>query len=213
MSVVGILALQGDFAEHKQMIESLGEQAVLVKHAGQLADLDGLIIPGGESTTIAKLTTSQAKQDDIFDAILSRARAGMPIYGTCMGSIFLARGIEGSTQGRLALMDITVRRNAFGPQKFSREQSASIPELGAQPFPLVFIRGPIITTCGAGVQILAKVEEGIVMARQGNLLVTAFHPELTGDQRVHRYFLDMVNSARSSSAVASLTPAYIAAAR
>ncbi|HEY9791243.1 MAG TPA: pyridoxal 5'-phosphate synthase glutaminase subunit PdxT [Candidatus Obscuribacterales bacterium] len=199
MAVIGILALQGDFAEHKEMIEHLGEQAVLVKHAGQLADVDGLIIPGGESTTIAKLTTSQAKQDDIFDAILCRAGAGMPIYGTCMGSIFLARGIEGSTQGRLALMDITVRRNAFGPQKFSREQSVTIAELGEHPFPLVFIRGPIITACGAGVQTLAKVEEGIVMARQGNLLVTAFHPELTGDQRVHRYFLDMVKNAKSST--------------
>ena len=190
MSVIGVLALQGDFAEHKRMIETCGAQSRLVKHAEQLQGIDGLIIPGGESTTIAKLTAN----DDaaIFDAIISRAQAGMPIYGTCMGSIFLAREIEGSPQGRLALMDIVVRRNAFGPQKYSREEEVAIPALGEEPFSVVFIRGPIILSAGPKVQVLASVEEGIVMARQDNLLVTAFHPELTEDDRVHRYFLNMV---------------------
>lgn len=193
---IGILALQGDFAEHQRMIEECGPSTALIKHGYQLADIDGLIIPGGESTTIAKLTANSTdphgKPDCIFERILERARDGMPIYGTCMGTIFLAREIEGSTQGRLALMDIKVRRNAFGPQKFSREQSAQIPALGTQPFPIVFIRGPIITACGPNVEVLAQVEEGIVMARQANLLATAFHPELTDDLRVHAYFVAMV---------------------
>lgn len=198
MVTVGVLALQGDFAEHKRMIEALGAHGELIKHAEQLDAVDGLIIPGGESTTIAKLTTSDAKQDDIFDRIRQRAQEGMPIYGTCMGTIFLAREIEGSAQGRLALMDITVRRNAFGPQKFSREQALAIAELGHEPFNVVFIRGPIITKCASNVKVLASVDEGIVMARQGNLLATAFHPELTEDPRVHKYFLSMIEDSRAT---------------
>jgi 5'-phosphate synthase pdxT subunit len=197
MVTIGVLALQGDFAEHKRVLTELGANAVLVKHADQLHDLDGLIIPGGESTTIAKLTASSLKQDDIFAAITARGSAGMPIYGTCMGTIFLARDIEGSAQGRLALMNITVRRNAFGPQIASREELVHIPVLGDEPFNVVFIRGPIITACGADVTVLATVDEGIVMARQNNLLATAFHPELTHDTRVHRYFLDMVQDAKN----------------
>lgn len=187
---IGVLALQGDFAEHKRMIEACGQEAQLVKHAVQLDDVDGLIVPGGESTTIAKLTGNST--DCIFEKILQRAQDGMPIYGTCMGTIFLSRDIEGSSQGRLSLMDISVRRNAFGSQKFSREESVSIPALGPEPFSVIFIRGPIITKCGADVDVLARVDEGIVMARQGNLLATAFHPELTSDLRVHSYFLSMV---------------------
>lgn len=190
MLTIGILALQGDFAEHKRMVEACGATGVLVKHAHHLDAVDGLIIPGGESTTIAKLTGNF--NEGIFDAILERARAGMPIYGTCMGTIFLAKDIEGSSQGRLSLMDISVRRNAFGPQKYSREESVDIPCVGSEPFNVVFIRGPIITACGAGVEPLAHVAEGIIMARQGNLLATAFHPELTEDLRVHKYYVGMV---------------------
>ncbi len=117
----------------------------------------------------------------------------MPIYGTCMGLIFLASNIEGSQQGKLGLMDITVKRNAFGPQVNSREEGKSIPVLGAAAFPLVFIRGPVILAAGAGVEVFSTVEEGIVMCRQKNLLATAFHPELTDDLRVHAYFVSMVN--------------------
>lgn len=193
---IGILALQGSFAEHAVMIERCGAETVLVKHAAQLADVDGLIIPGGESTTIAKLTGNSS--DCIFERIIDRAKDGMPIYGTCMGTIFLAREIEGSSQGRLALMNITVRRNAFGPQKFSREESIPISVLGSEPFPTVFIRGPIISAAGAGVDVLASVDEGIVMARQKNLLVTAFHPELTDDLRVHQFFVGMVKEYKAS---------------
>jgi pyridoxal 5'-phosphate synthase pdxT subunit len=195
--LIGILALQGDFAEHADMVARCGADTTLVKHAAQLDAVDGLIIPGGESTTIAKLTANST--DCIFEKIVSRARAGMPIYGTCMGTIFLAREIEGSAQGRLALMNITVRRNAFGPQKFSREESTTIAALGSKPFPLVFIRGPIITACGAGVDVMASVPEGIVMARQSNLLATAFHPELTDDLRVHEYFVNMVRESKTSA--------------
>lgn len=196
MPLIGILSLQGSFAEHEDMLKRAGAKTRLVRRADEIEDLDGLVIPGGESTTIAKLT--ERADDTIFDTIIRRARAGMPIYGTCMGSIFLAREIEGSAQGRLALMDIKVRRNAFGPQKFSSEQLVEIPALGEQPFNVVFIRAPIILNCGENVSVLAQVEEGIVMARQDNLLVTSFHPELTEDLRVHKYFLDMVNQSLSA---------------
>lgn len=190
MPVIGILSLQGDFAEHADMLRRAGAETRLVKRAEEIETIDGLVIPGGESTTIARLTENAG--DTIFDTIVRRAKAGMPIYGTCMGSIFLAREIEGSTQGRLALMDLKVRRNAFGPQKFSSERLIEIPAIGAEPYNVVFIRAPIIVSCAPNVEVLARVEEGIVMARQDNLLVTSFHPELTEDLRVHQYFLAMV---------------------
>lgn len=188
---LAVLALQGDFAEHAEMLRACGaEEIVFVRRAADLEGVDGLVIPGGESTTIAKLTGNTT--DPIFDTIIDKAKNGMPVYGTCMGLIFLAREIEGYSQGRLALMNIKVRRNAFGSQKFSREESLSIPELGAESFPLVFIRGPIIISAGAEVDVFASVAEGIVMCRQGNLLATAFHPELTEDTRVHAFFINMV---------------------
>jgi 5'-phosphate synthase pdxT subunit len=192
--LIGVLALQGDFAEHAHMLTKCGAEAIQVRHSWQIDQLDGLVIPGGESTTIAKLTGETT--DPIFDAIRNRAVAGMPIYGTCMGSIFLASEIEGSTQGRLALMDIKVRRNAFGPQRNSFETDLAIPALGEAPFPAVFIRAPIVLSCAPSVEVMSEFGPGIVMARQNNLLVTAFHPEITGDVRVHQYFLDMVLSAR-----------------
>lgn len=189
--VVGVLALQGAVSEHMHLIRACGAEAREVKRSKDLVGIDGLIIPGGESTTIAKLTGAEAF-DAIMDDIKERAVAGMPVYGTCMGSIFLAKEIEGSTQGRLGLMDIKVRRNAFGPQKFSSERLVAIPELRNEPFNAVFIRAPIILSCGADVNVMASIEEGIVMARQRNLLVTSFHPELTSDTLVHQYFVSMV---------------------
>jgi 5'-phosphate synthase pdxT subunit len=191
MKTVGVLALQGDFAEHIHAIEACGARGKQIRWSHELSQIDALIIPGGESTAIAKLTGDNP--DPIFDTIRDRIAGGMPVYGTCMGSIFLAKDIEGSTQGKLAAMDIAVRRNAFGPQKHSFETTLSIPALGAEPFHAVFIRAPIITKCGAGVQVLCQMEQGIVMARQGHLLVTAFHPEITGDTRVHEYFLRMID--------------------
>jgi len=200
MAKIAVLALQGSFAEHAESLKRCGAEVVLARWAKDLEDVDGLVIPGGESTTIAKLTGNTT--DPIFDTIIRRAKEGMPVYGTCMGLIFLAARIEGSSQGRLGLMDITVRRNAFGPQKFSREESIAIPALGDLPLPLVFIRGPIIISAGPGVEVFASVEEGIVMCRQKNLLATAFHPELTEDTRVHAYFLNMVKEyIHSKSAV------------
>ncbi len=198
MLTVGILALQGDFKEHLEAIERCGAEAKLIRYADELATIDGLIIPGGESTAIAKLTSWSA--DPIFEAIRTRALAGMPIYGTCMGSIFLAKEIHGSTQGRLSLMDISVVRNAFGPQKASFETDLEIGCLGSEPFPCVFIRAPIIKNVGANVSVLAQMEQGIVMARQENLLVTAFHPEVTNDNRVHEYFLSMIEEFASRKA-------------
>jgi len=198
--LIGVLALQGDFAEHAEMLQRCGAEPVHVRLASQLEKLDGLVIPGGESTTIAKLTGENA--DPIFDAIRSRGLQGMPIYGTCMGSIFLAKEIEGSSQGRLALMDVKVRRNAFGPQRFSFETELDIPDLGPEPFPAVFIRAPMIIGCGANVRVLSRFGDGIVMARQNNLLVTAFHPEITDDARVHDYFLAMVRNYREQNVCA-----------
>lgn len=211
--IIGVLALQGDFAEHAQMLTACGASVIEIRRASELSLVDGLVIPGGESTAIAKLTFDN--DDPIFDTITERVRSGMPVYGTCMGSIFLAGEIEGSSQGRLALMDIRVRRNAFGPQRCSFERQIQIPELGREPFPAVFIRAPLVVSCAPSVRVLGRVPEGIVMARQDNLLVTAFHPEITDDTRVHRYFLSMVaeskrkRSVRSSGlrAMAGLAPA------
>lgn len=191
--VVGVLALQGDFAEHIKMLELCGVRAIAVRYAEELVGIDGLIIPGGESTAVAKLTDEGTAP--IFSAIKEKIGA-MPVYGTCMGSIFLAKEIEGSSQGRLAVMDIKVKRNAFGPQRRSFESDLVIDSLGAEAFPAVFIRAPVIVECGPAVQVLSAIDEGIVMARQDNLLVTAFHPEITDDLRVHQYFLGMVQEYR-----------------
>lgn len=189
--IVGVLALQGAVSEHMRQLDACGAHPVEVKRSKELSVIDGLIIPGGESTTIAKLTGAEAF-DAIMDDIKERALKGMPVYGTCMGSIFLAKQIEGSNQGRLGLMDIKVRRNAFGPQRFSSERAIAIPQLRDEPFNAVFIRAPIIQSCGQDVNVMASIEEGIVMARQDNLLVTSFHPELTDDTLVHQYFLSMI---------------------
>ncbi|MDX1985441.1 MAG: pyridoxal 5'-phosphate synthase glutaminase subunit PdxT [Candidatus Obscuribacter sp.] len=194
--LVGVLALQGDFSEHEAKLREAGADTRQIRYASQVADLDGLVIPGGESTAIARLTEEGAAV--IFATVKERILEGMPVWGTCMGSIFLAEEIEGSAQGRLGVMSIKVRRNAFGPQKKSFECPLEITSLG-EPFPAVFIRAPLITAVGDGVDVLGVLPaelnagaSGIVMARQKNMLVTAFHPELTDDLRVHSYFLQMV---------------------
>jgi pyridoxal 5'-phosphate synthase pdxT subunit len=201
---IGVLALQGDFAEHINALQRADSEieASAVRYAEQLTGeeaVDALVIPGGESTAIARLVDDG--NDPLFAAIKSRAQAGMPIYGTCMGSIFLAREIEGSKQGRLALMDIAVKRNAFGAQRRSFEVDIAVAELGGEAFPAVFIRAPIITSCGPSVTVMATIPEGIVMARQENLLVSAFHPEIVDDNRVHAYFIAMVRAAIKNTAI------------
>lgn len=185
---IGVLALQGAFREHRMMIESLGQEVMEVRKVSELEQVDGLIVPGGESTTIGKLM----REFKLDEEILKRADAGMPIYGTCAGLILLAKTVLGSDQFSLGLMDMEVRRNAFGRQVDSFETDLPIPVLGYKPFRAVFIRAPLIESIAPNVGILAQYNEKIVFARQGNFLASSFHPELTGDNRIHNYFLHMV---------------------
>lgn len=191
---IGVLALQGAFIEHIHMLNHLGVKASEVRLPEQMAGLDGLIIPGGESTTIGKLATTYG----LLEPIRQLGREGVPIWGTCAGMILLAKEV-GRNQPLLGLMDITVERNAFGRQVDSFEADLDVPALvefsGVNtPFHAIFIRAPSIRRVGPGVKVLARLENGtIVAARQKNLLATAFHPELGSDLRFHRYFLGMVN--------------------
>lgn len=185
---IGVLALQGAFREHINMLAACGTQALPVRKPCDLDGLDGLVIPGGESTTIGKLMVEWG----LLEVIQEKALQGMAVYGTCAGMILLARDIADSGQPRLGLMDARVRRNAFGRQRESFEAALLVPEIGEEPIQAVFIRAPYIERVGPSVQVLAKVEEKIVIARQGKYLVTAFHPELTGDDRIHRYFIKMI---------------------
>jgi len=186
---IGVLALQGDFEAHKKMLEErLGVFARLVRSPDELEGIDGLILPGGESTTIGKLMDRHG----VDTAIRERAAAGMPIYGTCAGLILMAKDIEGSDQLRLGLMDIEVTRNAFGRQQESFEANIPVPAIGEEPVRGVFIRAPYVSKSAPDVETLGRYKEKIVAVRQGNLLGSAFHPELTDDCRLHGYFLKMV---------------------
>ena len=192
MQLVGVLALQGDFQEHIEMLRSMGVEAREIRLPQELEDVGGLIIPGGESTTIGMIAAAYG----LLGAIRERAAAGMSVWGTCAGMIVLAKKITRSMRGGqplLALMDITVQRNAFGRQVDSFEADVPMPVLGAKPFPCVFIRAPLMEAVGPDVQVLGRLAETgeIIAARQGRLLATSFHPELTGDTRVHRYFLSL----------------------
>ncbi len=188
---VGVLALQGDFAEHIRAFADLDCEAVPVKRPEEVLKCDALVIPGGESTTIGKL----CERFHLGEAITELHRRGQPIWGTCAGMILLAKEINGSDQWRLGLMDITVQRNAFGRQVDSFEAELSVAGLADGPVRAVFIRAPFVTRVGEGVEVLARFEDKIVIVRQGNLLATAFHPELTSDSRVQQYFLDMIDQA------------------
>lgn len=184
---IGVLALQGAVREHANSLRSCGVEPVLVLYPQQLSEVQGLIIPGGESTTVGKLLIKY----EMLEPLAELGRKGLPIFGTCTGLILLAKEIIGSTQPRLGLMDIEVERNAFGRQISSFEGDIPIPELGPEPFHAVFIRAPYITKVGQGVQILARLDEKILFARERNLLAAAFHPELTKDLRIHQYFMEM----------------------
>jgi len=190
MMKVGVLDLQGAVIEHVRLLEACGCEAIRIKTIEELTDLDGLIIPGGESTTIGKLMVKYG----FVEAILAKAQQGMPIYGTCAGMILLARKLVSQEQPLLSLMDITVQRNGFGRQIDSFEADLEVAGLeGKEPFKAIFIRAPYLESVDSpDVEVLAKFEEKIVMARQGNYLVSAFHPELTQDKRVHQYFLKMI---------------------
>ncbi|ACX51185.1 SNO glutamine amidotransferase [Ammonifex degensii KC4] len=188
---VGILALQGAFREHAQTLGRLGVETRLVRRPAELEEIEALVIPGGESTTIGRLLF----EFSLVDKLLAKAKEGLPVFGTCAGMVLMAREIEGIEQRTLGLMDITVRRNAFGRQVESFEADLQIPVLGDKPFRGVFIRAPFVTRVGAGVEVLAEFEGKPVLVRQGKLLACAFHPELTNDLRLHRYFLEEVAKA------------------
>lgn len=185
--LIGVLALQGDVEKHVEMIEKCGARAIKVRFIDELDIIDGLIIPGGESTTVGKLMA----RFGIDKKIVERASAGMPIFGTCTGMILLAKEIVGSDQHRLGLMDSKVLRNAFGRQVDSFEADLDIECVGCPLVRAVFIRAPYALEVGSDVQVLATCENRIVLFRQGNLLAAAFHPELTNDCRVHQYFIGM----------------------
>ena len=195
---VGVLALQGDFREHRAVLESLGAPTVEVRRPEQLTGLGGLVIPGGESTTIGKLM----RHFELVAPIKARAAAGMPVLGTCAGLITLATRIAEGDQPVLGLIDIEARRNAFGRQVHSFEADVDMPVVGPPPVRAVFIRAPWIERAGSGVEILASYQGHAVAAREGRVLVTAFHPELTGDTRVHDAFLAMVRAASSETGAA-----------
>ncbi|MGG4096073.1 pyridoxal 5'-phosphate synthase glutaminase subunit PdxT [Paenibacillus lautus] len=186
---VGVLALQGAVAEHIRSITLAGAEGVPIKKVEQLDCIDGLIIPGGESTTIGKLM----RKYDFMDAIRQFSARGKPIFGTCAGLIVLAERIQGDEEAHLKLMDITVARNAFGRQRESFETDLPVKGI-EEPVRAVFIRAPLILEVGAGVEVLSTYKDEIVTARQGHLLAASYHPELTDDYRLHQYFVEMVRS-------------------
>jgi pyridoxal 5'-phosphate synthase pdxT subunit len=191
MPQIGVLALQGDFREHREALTRLGAPSREVRLPHDLEGLDGLIIPGGESTTIVRLL----RTSHLLEPLRKLATDGFPIWGTCAGMILLAKRLDASGMPALEAMDISVRRNAFGRQVDSFEADLSMPVLGEPPYHAVFIRAPIIEAVGPGVDVLARLENNTpVAARQGRLLATAFHPELTPDARFHKFFLQIAGS-------------------
>jgi 5'-phosphate synthase pdxT subunit len=185
---IGVLGLQGSFIEHIAMLSRLGIETVDVRLPESLDAISGLIIPGGESTTISKLL----RDFKLTEKIKKLGKAGLPILGTCAGLIMLANRVTGNSVEPLGLMDITVNRNAFGRQVDSFEADIPVTVLGEKPFPCVFIRAPVVEYVGEGVEVLARLQNGrIVAAKQGKLLALAFHPELTADTRFHEYFLTL----------------------
>lgn len=186
---IGVLALQGDFYEHCAVLRRLGVEPVEIRLPGELLELDGLILPGGESTTIGKL----AVEYGLLEAIRELS-ATKPIWGTCGGLVFMAKDV-GMDQPILGIMDVKVQRNAFGRQVDSFEEDLTIRGIEDGPFRGIFIRAPVIENVGPETEVLCQLKDGrIVAVRQGRLLATSFHPELTGDDRLHRYFLCMIET-------------------
>jgi len=184
---IGVLALQGDFREHLATLKKLPVESFPVKDEEGIDKVDALIIPGGESTTMGTLITRWG----LKEVIGQRAKEGMPIMGTCAGMVLMAQEVENQKQPLLGLMDITVKRNAFGRQKDSFECELDIEGLEGPPFKAIFIRAPIISAAAPSVEVLATVDDKIVLAREGNLLACAFHPELAEDTRLYRLFLGL----------------------
>lgn len=184
---IGILGFQGAIAEHQQHIKKLGEEAVIVRYPAQLEEIDGIILPGGESTTMGKLLN----RTEMMEPLRAKIQEGLPVWGTCAGMILLAKELENDPVRHLAVMDITVRRNAYGTQIDSFDVEAEIPGISEEKIPLVFIRAPYITRRGGQVQVICQVDGHMVAARENNMLVTSFHPELTENTAFHRYFAGM----------------------
>lgn len=187
---IGILALQGDVREHARTLRGLGAEVVPVRRAEELESVQGLVLPGGESSVIDKLTRTFGLREPLVAAI----RGGLPVYGTCAGMILLADRVEDAIAGQQTLggLDVTVRRNAFGRQNESFETTLPVPALGPAPVAATFIRAPEVTAVGPAAEVLARLEDGrIVAVRQGALLATAFHPEVSGEDRFHRLLLDL----------------------
>ena len=200
MTRIGILAFQGDFREHARAVERLGAESCLVRLPRDLEGVDGLILPGGESTVMGKLMIAY----DLVEPLRSLLAEGMPAWGTCAGMILLSRATDNALAGQplLASINMRTRRNAFGAQRESFETMLNVPAIGPEPYHAVFIRGPVVEEVGEGVEALARIdapEPNIVAVRQNRLLATAFHPEVTGDLRFHEYFLGMVRDARAAA--------------
>jgi len=185
---IGVLAMQGAFQKHLDMIQKLDAEGLEIRTAEDLDSIDGLIIPGGESTVIAKLLV----KNGIINPLLDRVNSGMGLFGTCAGMILMAEKVEESEQPLLKVMEITVRRNAYGRQKESFEASFNVKGSGDKPFPGIFIRSPKVTAYAKTVEVLAEFEGIPVLVRKGRLLASSFHPELTDDLRIHRIFLSMI---------------------
>lgn len=184
---IGILAVQGDYEAHRKVLDRLGADAILVKSTADLSGLDALVLPGGESTTQLKLLT----EEGMLSTLADRASHGMAIFGTCAGSILLAKEVKNPPQDSLGLMDMTIVRNAYGRQLESCILEG-ITTLSSHPLEMVFIRAPVIERVGPDVEVLARREGAPVLVRQGRLLASTFHPELSGDSTIHSYFLKMV---------------------
>jgi 5'-phosphate synthase pdxT subunit len=187
---IGILALQGDYAEHERALGQLGFSTRLVKHAEELVGLDGLILPGGESTTMIKFMIGES----LLEPVRHFFENGGALYGTCAGAILLAKTVTSPSQSSLELLDISIERNGYGRQAQSHVSYESCPALGDEPLEMVFIRAPVIEQVGDGVEVLARHRKAPVFVRQGKLMATTFHPELSHDRRVHRYFAEEVVS-------------------
>lgn len=196
MVKVGVLALQGAVREHVKAVEACGAEAVVIKHKEELTEVDGLILPGGESTTIRRLIDKY----DFMDSLKEFARQGKPMFGTCAGLILLAKNLVGYEAPHIGVMDITVERNSFGRQRESFEADLMINGV-ADNFPAVFIRAPHIVEAGEEVEILSKHEGRIVAAREGQFLGCSFHPELTDDSRLTNYFVEMVKESKAKQTV------------
>jgi 5'-phosphate synthase pdxT subunit len=185
---VGVLAYQGDVREHLAALEAAGAVPVEVRTLEELDPVDGLVVPGGESTVIGKL----ASRYGLLEPLRERARAGLPVLGTCAGLIFLAREVEGPPQDLLGVLDVRVRRNAFGRQVASFEAEVDVKGVDGGPVAGAFIRAPWVADAGPEVEVLAEVEGKVVAVRQGNLLATAFHPELSGEVRLHQWLVGLI---------------------